>query len=132
MKFRLISISFAMALVGAATVARAEATTDRADRATATLPSHARDAARLNAFGQQGERARALHMAARAAAMREAHAAAGAAAAAAGTANATVPTLPDRANARAATHGPTEIPTRGLETAISHGAAPPATPGSRP
>ena len=44
---------------------------DHADPEAGTLPSHASDTARANAFGQQGERMRAAHHAAREAAVAE-------------------------------------------------------------
>jgi len=49
---------------------------DHADPEAGTLPSHASDTARANAFGQQGERMRAAQQAAREAAVDEARRAA--------------------------------------------------------
>lgn len=46
-----------------------------ADPSTKTLPAKASDTARANAFGQQGERSKAIHQAARAAAADQARAA---------------------------------------------------------
>ena len=54
---------------------RNDASSGGADPAAKTLPAGASDTARANAFGQQGERTRTAHQAARAAAARAAHAA---------------------------------------------------------
>jgi hypothetical protein len=63
----------------------AEQEVDRADPVAKILPSVANEIAKANAFGQMGERMRAAHQAARAAAAQEAARAAGDAAAAAAT-----------------------------------------------
>jgi hypothetical protein len=96
-------LALALALAFAPRVARAgddgdddgqpAASTDHADPSTKTLPSHASDTAKANAFGQQGARMRASHQAARDAAANDAaqaaqHKAAAQARAAAGKAHA--------------------------------------------
>ncbi|HUH02556.1 MAG TPA: hypothetical protein VML75_11195 [Kofleriaceae bacterium] len=82
MKFRfnrlhLIAI-LGVALLGQPAVADDKGTApeqhevDKADPASMTLPSVASEIAKANAFGQQGERMRAIHQAVRAAAAQEA------------------------------------------------------------
>jgi len=96
--------------------------TDRADAATKTLPAHASDTAKANAFGQQGARQRAAHDADKA---KEVHRAAKAAAANEAQ-RAIVPALPAQAIAgRSHAQGPgSSAPPAaaqsGLDRAASH------------
>jgi len=98
-----------------------------------TLPSHASDTAKARAFGQQGAKMKAVHAAAKSAAVRAAQAAA----------NATTPTLPAQAvagKAHAASgsshaaggqpDSPGSQGERGLDTAAAHGAK--GSPTSHP
>jgi hypothetical protein len=131
MRRSILTSLFAAALAfGTTSIARADddgsddpkpthASTNHADPAAKTLPSHAAAKAQANAFGQQGARERAAHAAAKAAAV---SASKGADERAAHASNAA-------ANGKAHAQGPAAQAANGLATAAAARAAHSSHPG---